>query len=82
MLVNPSTSSLLSVDPLLLPKLQRKNTEELKRLEEKLEDAQKNLGETEISDALRAKALYLARIGDKVRAIFDERDDVGLQRVG
>ncbi|KAL8286307.1 hypothetical protein RQP46_004795 [Phenoliferia psychrophenolica] len=69
LLADPSTSALLTVDPLLLPKLQAKNTEELKKLEEKLEDAQKNLGETEISDALKAKAQYLARIGNKDDAL-------------
>jgi 26S proteasome regulatory subunit N7 len=65
----PSTSHVISADPSLLARLQTKNKEELDKLEAKLEDAQTNLGETEISDALRAKALYLARIGDKVSAL-------------
>lgn len=42
------------------------NEEELKKLDERLEDAEKNLGETDISDALIAKAQYLTKIGDKV----------------
>jgi 26S proteasome regulatory subunit N7 len=42
------------------------NEAELKRLDEKIEDAQTNLGETDISDALLAKAEYLSKIGDKV----------------
>ena len=37
------------------------------RINDKLDDATSNLGETEISDALREKATYLARIGEKVR---------------
>lgn len=46
--------------------LSSKNEEELKKLQDKIEDAETNLGETELSDALRAKASYLARIGEKV----------------
>lgn len=53
----------------LLPSLKSKNEEELKRLKEKFEDAEANLGETELSDALRAKATYLARIGEKDEAV-------------
>lgn len=62
------SSATLPADDALLSRLQAKNKEELDRLQASLEDAQLNLGETEISDALRAKALYLARIGDKVRS--------------
>ena len=51
----------------LVSRMQKANENELKRLEDKLEDAEKNLGETDISDALIAKAQYLAQIGDKVR---------------
>jgi 26S proteasome regulatory subunit N7 len=50
----------------LYKQLQKKNEEEIKRLQDKLEDAETNLGETEMSDVLRAKATYLARIGEKV----------------
>lgn len=53
----------------LYKQLQAKNEEELKKLQEKIEDAETNLGETELSDALRAKASYLAKIGEKVRSI-------------
>lgn len=50
----------------LQTKLKAKNEEELAKLEEKVKDAQANHGETELSDALRAKATYLAKIGEKV----------------
>lgn len=50
----------------LLNKMKKANEEELKRLDEELEDAEKNLGESEIRDAMMAKAEYLCRIGDKV----------------
>lgn len=51
----------------LYKQLKNKNDEELKKLQDKIEDAETNLGETELSDALRAKASYLAKIGEKVR---------------
>ncbi|KAG8127957.1 putative 26S proteasome non-ATPase regulatory subunit 6-like protein [Naja naja] len=53
------------VDTDLLNKMKKANEDELKRLEDELEDAEKNLGESEIRDAMMAKAEYLCRIGDK-----------------
>ena len=53
-------------DPALLSKLQEANVSELARLEEALKDARENLGDTEVRDALLAKAEYLTKIGDKV----------------
>lgn len=50
----------------LLSKMKKANEDELKRLDDVLEDAEKNLGESEIRDAMMAKAEYLIRIGDKV----------------
>lgn len=67
LLSDPATAALIAPPAELLEQLKAKNTQELEKLETKLEDAVKNLGETEVSDALRAKALYLARIGEKVR---------------
>lgn len=49
----------------LLEKLETKNKAALEELETKLAEAEKTEGETEISDALRAKANYLTKIGDK-----------------
>jgi 26S proteasome regulatory subunit N7 len=57
-------------DKSLHAKYQENNNEELKKLDEKLEDAEKNLGETEISDALLAKAEFFSKIGDKVHFNF------------
>lgn len=54
------------LDSDLLSKMKKANEEELKRLDDVLEDAEKNLGESEIRDAMMAKAEYLIRIGDKV----------------
>jgi len=55
------------LDQNLLDDMEKANEEELKRLDERLADAQKTEGESEISDALKARANYLTRIGDKVR---------------
>uniref|UniRef100_A0A8C4SWR6 26S proteasome non-ATPase regulatory subunit 6 n=1 Tax=Erpetoichthys calabaricus TaxID=27687 RepID=A0A8C4SWR6_ERPCA len=57
------------VDTDLLSKMKKANEEELKRLDDVLEDAEKNLGESEIRDAMMAKAEYLIRIGDKEGAL-------------
>ena len=59
-----------SVDKALLAKMQSNNEEMFKKLDETLKDAEENLGETEIRDALYAKAEYLCKIGDKVQASF------------
>uniref|UniRef100_A0AAR2M1G6 26S proteasome non-ATPase regulatory subunit 6 n=1 Tax=Pygocentrus nattereri TaxID=42514 RepID=A0AAR2M1G6_PYGNA len=57
------------VDSDLLGKMKKANEDELKRLDDVLEDAEKNLGESEIRDAMMAKAEYLIRIGDKEGAL-------------
>lgn len=65
-LLTTGSNPVLPVNPTLLSELKHKNAEHLAKLESALQDAQTNLGETEISDALKAKASYLARIGHKV----------------
>ncbi|XP_033104060.1 26S proteasome non-ATPase regulatory subunit 6-like [Anneissia japonica] len=52
-------------DQKLLKKMKEANEAELKHLDSQIEDAQQNQGETEVRDALLAKAEYLCRIGDK-----------------
>ncbi|RHZ81159.1 hypothetical protein Glove_123g34 [Diversispora epigaea] len=59
----------IPLDKALLAKYQEINKKELQELDEKLQDAEKNLGETEISDALLAKAEYFSKIGDKEKAL-------------
>ena len=46
--------------------MEKTNKEELEKLDERLAEAEKTEGESEISDALKARANYLTRIGDKV----------------
>jgi len=53
----------------LQSRMKKANEEELKRLDDVLEDAENNLGESEIRDAMMAKAEYMIRIGDKEGAL-------------
>ncbi|CAL8380897.1 unnamed protein product [Boreogadus saida] len=53
----------------LLSKMKKANEDELKRLDDVLEDAENNLGESEIRDAMMARAEHLIRIGDKEGAL-------------
>ncbi|XP_078595416.1 26S proteasome non-ATPase regulatory subunit 6-like [Branchiostoma floridae x Branchiostoma japonicum] len=54
-----------TVDTALHGRMKQANEQELKRLDDVLADAEANLGESEIKDALLAKAEYLCKIGDK-----------------
>jgi 26S proteasome regulatory subunit N7 len=47
----------------LVTELSAKNKEHIESIQTKLNDAIENLGETEVSDLLRTKALYLSKIG-------------------
>ncbi|KAK3765461.1 hypothetical protein RRG08_017136 [Elysia crispata] len=60
-------------DDALLSSMKAANTEKLKQLDEAIEDAEKNLGETEIRDSMLAKAEYLCKIGDKANALTEFR---------
>jgi 26S proteasome regulatory subunit N7 len=69
-IITAAASGGLPLEQTLLDEMDKANQEELKRLDERLEEAEKIEGESEISDALRAKANYLTRIGDKVCQLF------------
>ncbi|GLE10695.1 hypothetical protein PINS_up022912 [Pythium insidiosum] len=56
-------------DAALVAELTAANDEELKALDERIEDATQNLGDIEVLEALLAKARTFARIGDKERAL-------------
>ncbi|KZW00236.1 PCI-domain-containing protein [Exidia glandulosa HHB12029] len=64
-----STTPTLQLDSTLLDKMEAQNKTELDALDARLAEAEKTEGETEISDALRARATYLTRIGDKENAV-------------
>ena len=52
-------------DAALLKKMKDANTAEIKKLEDSIADAEKNLGETEVREFMLKKAEYLCKIGDK-----------------
>lgn len=53
-------------DAALVESMNTANKKILAELEAKIVDAEENLGETELSEALIAKAEHFSRIGDKV----------------
>lgn len=57
------------VDQGLVDKLKASNDETLKALDDKVKDAEENLGESEIRESLLARADFLCRIGDKERSL-------------
>ncbi|XP_037951637.1 26S proteasome non-ATPase regulatory subunit 6 [Teleopsis dalmanni] len=57
-----------TVDNDLLTKMKEQNRNELAKLDEAIEDAEKNLGEMEVREANLKKSEYLCRIGDKAAA--------------
>lgn len=65
-IVTSTTPPILTLDEALLAEMEKVNVEELAKLDERLAEAEKTEGESEISDALKARANYLTRIGDKV----------------
>jgi 26S proteasome regulatory subunit N7 len=65
------------VDEVLLAQMTTKQTEELKKLEEKIKDAETNLGESEVREGYLAKADYLALSGgvEETVAAFDATEE-------
>ncbi|VDN18914.1 unnamed protein product [Dibothriocephalus latus] len=59
----------LNVDQSLVDQMKAANDAKLKELDEKVANAEKNEGETEIRDSMLAKAHYLSKIGNKVCVI-------------
>lgn len=62
------------IDNQFLESMKKVNEEKLKKLDENIEDAEKNLGEMEVRETNLAKAEYLSSIGDRVGALaaFDK----------
>jgi 26S proteasome regulatory subunit N7 len=60
-------SGALPSDAKLLEELEKENLDALRKFDERREEAEKLEGETDVVEALREKATYLTRIGDKVR---------------
>lgn len=54
------------LDTGMLERMKKENEEELRKMNEAIEEAETSMGETEIREANLKKAEYLSRIGDKV----------------
>ena len=59
-------------DSALHARMEAANKEELQRFDDKAQDAEQNMGETEVNEALLGKADYYAMIGDKVDIRYTE----------
>ena len=57
------------IDPSLLKKMNDDNQEIVQKIDEKLTEAESNMGETEVLDLLHQKALHFCQTGDKEKAI-------------
>ncbi|KAF4319740.1 hypothetical protein BBO99_00006146 [Phytophthora kernoviae] len=57
------------MDTALEAKMSERNDQELSQLDERLTDAEQNLGDIEVLEALLAKARMYSRIGDKEKAL-------------
>nr|KAJ0211443.1 hypothetical protein LSAT_V11C400165390 [Lactuca sativa] len=60
-------NSVLELDQKVLDSMRAKIAEELKKLNEKIADAEENLGESEVREAHLAKSLFYIWIGDKLK---------------
>ncbi|KAH9035566.1 PCI-domain-containing protein [Lactarius pseudohatsudake] len=70
-------ANVLPLDQALLDGLEKENTAELERLDKVLKEAEETEGESDIADALRAKASYLTRIGEKEKAVEAQQTALG-----
>lgn len=71
------------LDSIKLATMEERNKETLQELEDKIKDAEENLGETEIRDAYLDKAEFFVKIGDKessmtnLRQAFEKTSTLG-----
>ncbi|CAL1705800.1 unnamed protein product [Somion occarium] len=73
-----TSTNVLPLDATLLETMEKQNKEELEKLDLRLKEAEETEGETDIADALRSKANYLTRIGEKDKAV--EAQKVALEK--
>ncbi|KAM7258332.1 hypothetical protein ACFE04_014073 [Oxalis oulophora] len=59
----------LELDQGLLDSMRTRNDQELKKLDDKIVDAEENLGESEVREAHLAKSLFFIRIGVKEKSL-------------
>ncbi|EOY22390.1 hypothetical protein QUC31_007699 [Theobroma cacao] len=59
----------VELDQSVLDLMRSKNVDEIKKIDEKIADAEENLGESEVREAHLAKSLYYIQIGEKEKAL-------------
>ncbi|KAH9604507.1 hypothetical protein KSS87_014618 [Heliosperma pusillum] len=64
-----AAKGVIELDQSVLDSMRRSIDDELKKLDEKIADAEENLGESEVREAHLAKSLFYIRIGDKEKAL-------------
>lgn len=64
-----AANGVVELDQSLLDSMRQSIEDELKKLDEKIADAEENLGESEVREAHLAKSLFYIRIGDKEKAL-------------
>lgn len=64
-----AANGIVELDQSLLDSMRQSIEDELKKLDEKIADAEENLGESEVREAHLAKSLFYIRIGDKEKAL-------------
>ncbi|KAK9734092.1 hypothetical protein RND81_04G114600 [Saponaria officinalis] len=64
-----ASKGVIKLDQSVLDSMRRNIDDELKKLDEKIADAEENLGESEVREAHLAKSLFYIRIGDKDKAL-------------
>ncbi|KAL5215061.1 hypothetical protein ABZP36_004213 [Zizania latifolia] len=64
-----AASGVLDMDAALLAEMRGRIEEEIRRIDEKIADAEENLGESEVREAHLAKSLYFIRVGEKEKAL-------------
>ncbi|XP_004952997.1 26S proteasome non-ATPase regulatory subunit 6 [Setaria italica] len=63
------SAGVLEPDAALLAEMRGRIDEEIRKLDEKIADAEENLGESEVREAHLAKSLYFIRVGEKEKAL-------------
>ncbi|PHT40763.1 26S proteasome non-ATPase regulatory subunit 6 [Capsicum baccatum] len=75
------TNGILSLDQKVLDSMRAKNCDELKKLDDKIADAEENLGESEVREAHLAKSLFYIRIGDKAGSLSTYLSEKALEQL-
>ncbi|GMH16743.1 hypothetical protein Nepgr_018584 [Nepenthes gracilis] len=64
-----AADKIIEMDQSILDSMRAKIGDEIRKLDEKIADAEENLGESEVREAHLAKSLFYIRIGDKDKAL-------------